>query len=272
MARLLTAAFLVLCIGNPTLATEAKWLSGGVTAHRGDSASFPENTMPAFESAIRKGADWIELDAVRTADGQIVIIHDQTTGRTCSKDLKVTESTYAELTALDMAERFREKRGLSLAECPRQTIPKLEELLRLIKTQQKTRVSIQPKSNCVADIVKIVDRLDAGAWVGFNDGNLKYMVEAKTGVPEATIFWDRYRSDIDADIKVAKKNQFDALILNRDDVSPEAIDKIQAAGLKVGAWTVNDRPTIEKFLRWGIDRIYTDNPSLLKRVQAETGN
>jgi glycerophosphoryl diester phosphodiesterase len=47
-----------------------------ISAHRGDRAYFPENTMPAFLSAIQKGADMIETDVHITADGESVIIHD----------------------------------------------------------------------------------------------------------------------------------------------------------------------------------------------------
>ncbi|MEO6987047.1 MAG: glycerophosphodiester phosphodiesterase [Aquihabitans sp.] len=47
-----------------------------VIAHRGASAAAPENTLEAFELARKLGADWVELDARRTADGVIVVHHD----------------------------------------------------------------------------------------------------------------------------------------------------------------------------------------------------
>ncbi len=47
-----------------------------VIAHRGASASFPENTIEAFRGAAEQGADWVELDARRTADGALVVHHD----------------------------------------------------------------------------------------------------------------------------------------------------------------------------------------------------
>ena len=51
-------------------------MNNGVTAHRGNAGEFPENTMPAFESALKLGADWIELDVHQTTDGVIVVTHD----------------------------------------------------------------------------------------------------------------------------------------------------------------------------------------------------
>src|SRR4051812_46337033 len=47
-----------------------------VIAHRGASAAAPENTIEAFRLARELGADWVELDARRTADGQVIVHHD----------------------------------------------------------------------------------------------------------------------------------------------------------------------------------------------------
>mgnify|MGYP006155051731 CR=1 FL=1 len=47
-----------------------------VQAHRGDRGYFPENTLPAFYSAIDKGADVIELDLVISKDKKVVVSHD----------------------------------------------------------------------------------------------------------------------------------------------------------------------------------------------------
>lgn len=53
-----------------------------VTAHRGASAFYPENTMAAFEGAIEFGADWIELDVQQSKDGKIFVMHDHSFYRT----------------------------------------------------------------------------------------------------------------------------------------------------------------------------------------------
>lgn len=47
-----------------------------VIAHRGASAAAPENTIEAFHLARELGADWVELDARRTLDGQVIVHHD----------------------------------------------------------------------------------------------------------------------------------------------------------------------------------------------------
>ena len=47
-----------------------------IIGHRGASAAFRENTIEAFLGAAEAGADWVELDIRRSADGEIVVHHD----------------------------------------------------------------------------------------------------------------------------------------------------------------------------------------------------
>jgi hypothetical protein len=164
------------------------FLNSGVTAHRGNSGEYPENTIPAFKSGIEIGADWVELDIFRTKDGRLVVIHDRTTERVGDKNLVVPESTYEQLLTVDVATDFRQRHGKTIEAVPKQTIPLLEEVLRLVMTQAKTRVSIQPKMDCVADAIDLVRELGAEAWVGFNDGNLQYMAEVKRLAPGIPVY------------------------------------------------------------------------------------
>ena len=73
-----------------------------VIAHRGASAYAPENTIAAFELAHRQGADMIELDVQQSADGVLVVFHDDTTERWDGQKRLVTDCTLAELQALDI--------------------------------------------------------------------------------------------------------------------------------------------------------------------------
>ncbi len=245
-----------------------QFLKNGVTAHRGDSGDFPENTLPAFKNGIDIGADWIELDLFRTKDGKLVVIHDSTTRRTGDKDFHVADSTYEELLTVDVATGFRKRTGKSMQQCPPRRIPLLEDVLRLVMRQNKTRVSIQPKIDCVADAVDLVKQMDAQQYVGFNDGDLSLMAEVKRLAPEIPVFWDRGAgTDIDADIATAKRLGFESLVINQAGITAEKIEKIQAAGLEAGAWTVNDQARMTQLLEIGVDRIYTDHPKTLLAIK-----
>jgi len=262
---------MVVCLvagGSAHETATMSFLHNGVTAHRGNSGEFPENTLAAFQSGIDVGADWIELDVLRSKDGKLVVIHDKTTERVGDKTLVVVDSTYEQLLAVDVATQFRHAHKESIETVAKHTIPLLEDVLRLVMTQHKTRVSIQPKVDCVADAIDLVRKLGAEKWVGFNDGNLQYMVEVKRLAPGIPVFWDRGESDVSADIRIAKQHGFEWLVLHHGVVTREKIDQIHAAGLQAGAWTVNDEATMARFLDWGIDRIYTDYPRLLLQQRA----
>ncbi|MFC9438560.1 glycerophosphodiester phosphodiesterase [Nocardia sp. NPDC057030] len=72
-----------------------------VIAHRGLAPGLPENTLAAFRGAIALGVDGIELDLRVTADGQLVVLHDDTVDRTTDGRGRVAELTLAEVKALD---------------------------------------------------------------------------------------------------------------------------------------------------------------------------
>jgi glycerophosphoryl diester phosphodiesterase len=246
------------------------FLHNGVTAHRGNSGEFPENTLPAFASGIELGADWLELDIFRTKDGKLVVIHDRTTERVGDQNVNVAEATYEQLLTVDVATDFRRRTGSSLEQVPVERVPLLEDVLRLVKQQSRTRVSIQPKMDCVAEAVDMVKDLQAEAWVGFNDGNLQYMAAVKRLAPEIPVFWDRGAStDIADDISVAGQHGFESLVLHHSGVTVEKVQQINAAGLEVGAWTVNDGAVMEKLLGMGVERIYTDQPGTLLALNSQ---
>lgn len=89
-------------------------------AHRGlfDHLSRPENSLAAFGAAVEHGYG-IELDLQMTADGKIVVFHDESLQRMCSTPLKIEQSTFAEL----------QKHPLLNSD---QTIPLFSEVLQLV--------------------------------------------------------------------------------------------------------------------------------------------
>ena len=259
------AAFARALSGNLSAMTP----DNGITAHRGESKNFLQNSLEAFSAANAAGADWIETDVHLTKDGYLVLIHDKTTRAYCSENKVVKDSTYAELCELDMAEKFREKTKRSEKELPKAKIVRLDEALDLILKEKKARLSIQPKCDCVDEVMELVRKKNAVEWVGFNDANAKFMCRAKELEPSVTVFWDRLKKlDLEKDIPFAKKHGFEYLVLFQKTITPENVKKIKDAGFKAGAWTVNDPATMKRFLEMGIDRLYTDDPVTMKQVKA----
>ena len=175
----------------------------GITAHRGYSLAHPQNSLEAFSAANAVGADWIETDVRLTSDGVIVVIHNADTKAYCSVNKEIKSTTYAELCELDMAETYRKEHGLTLEQCPKLRIARLDEALDLILKERKARLSIQPKCDCVKQVLDLVRRKGAVEWVGFNDSSARLMSQAKRREPSVPIFWDRHKSDLSKDIPFA---------------------------------------------------------------------
>src|SRR5580658_10158269 len=70
-------------------------------SHRGEHLERPENTIPAFQEAIRVGADFIEVDVRTTSDGKLVLSHDATVDRCTNGTGQVSAMTFDQLKALD---------------------------------------------------------------------------------------------------------------------------------------------------------------------------
>lgn len=95
-----------------------------VMAHRGNRVRFPENTLSAFQEAIKDGADLIETDLHLTSDGEIVCIHDSTVDRTTDGSGRVDSMPLSTLRRLNAA--------ANMPELPAEPIPTLRELTSLL--------------------------------------------------------------------------------------------------------------------------------------------
>jgi glycerophosphoryl diester phosphodiesterase len=87
---------------NPLLDVAAK----PVIAHRGGPARAPENTLEAMHLGIAEGADALELDVHLCADGDVVVIHDETVDRTTDGSGAVNSMSLADIRSLDAGCRF----------------------------------------------------------------------------------------------------------------------------------------------------------------------
>ena len=114
-------------------------------AHRGVCTECPENTMPAFETAVAQGYPIIELDLEFTKDQQLVVLHDKTINRTArdSRDQKPEEPIY--IWDITYEEALSYDFGLWFSEAYRGTkIPLFSEVLEFAR-QKGVRLKIDNK-------------------------------------------------------------------------------------------------------------------------------
>jgi len=93
-----------------------------ISLHRGANRYAPENTMPAFEKALRLGADYIEFDVRATADGEFFLLHDSRLDRTTDGTGPIREKTAADVRKLSAGVKFA-------PEYSQVRVPSLDEFL-----------------------------------------------------------------------------------------------------------------------------------------------
>jgi len=94
-------------VPSSTVPAKPAALAPPLVAHRGNAQEFPENTLPAFESALRLGLRYVELDVQLSRDRVPFVLHDATLERTCGVTGKVWDHTAAELRQLQAGEQAR---------------------------------------------------------------------------------------------------------------------------------------------------------------------
>ncbi|OQA87585.1 MAG: cytoplasmic glycerophosphodiester phosphodiesterase [Lentisphaerae bacterium ADurb.Bin242] len=239
-----------------------RFLHNGVTGHRGNPEEVPENTLPGFENAIALGVDFLETDVRESADHVLFLCHDATTGRTCGTDLVIAETEAAELRKLNAACGFAQ--GVSMP------IPTLDELLALVASHSRIRLSLQPKCPAVGAICEAVKKVNLTNRIAFNDGNFDWIAEAKERIPEAVIFYDTYGIEqLEHGIGRAKAAGFHGIVAHKGSLTRERVDAVIAEGLEPGVWVVNDEAEMRRFFEMGVFRVYTDRPALALALKKE---
>jgi glycerophosphoryl diester phosphodiesterase len=239
-----------------------------VFAHRGASAHAPENTLAAFELALRQGADAVELDAKLTSDGQIVVIHDQTVDRTTEGTGWVKNMTLAELRKLDAGSHF----DVAFQGEP---IPTLEEVLKAIG--QLTYINIEltnyaSKTDMLPDrAAALVKRLKLSRRVMFSSYNPIALRRVKRLLPDVPIglLANPGKTGWLARSWVGRLIvQYQTLNPEVGDVTASLIEQIHSLQRGVLTYTVNDEKTMQVLFRLGVDGIFTDDPPLALRVRS----
>lgn len=116
-----------------------------LVAHRGHASCYPENTLPAIESALKAGACYVEVDIQLTADGVPVLFHDDEMQRISGQPQRITQLTAAQLSHYYASEvqRF----GQQFSDTP---IPTLAEFLTLLRAWPDRRAFIEIKEESTA--------------------------------------------------------------------------------------------------------------------------
>jgi glycerophosphoryl diester phosphodiesterase len=237
--------------------------------HRGASAHAPENTLASFLLALEHAADAIELDAKLSADGQIVVIHDQTVDRTAGIPGTVAKMTLAQLKELDVGSHF----DIAFKGEP---IPTLDEVFELVGKRTHINVELTnyaaPLDALPVKVAGLVKRHGLEKRVIFSSFNPIALVRARQALPEVPSGLLAFpgRSGWFARSFLGEAFQHEALHPEARDVNPGLIRREHRRGRLVNTYTVNNPETMRHLFLMGIDGIFTDDPRLARQVLEET--
>lgn len=231
-----------------------------VIAHRGASAAYPENTLAAFAGAADLGADWVELDVHRSADGVAVVHHD---------------AAFADGRRIDQ---------LAVADLPG-SVPTLAAVLELCRSRGlgvNVEIKSDPRRPDHDDAYKVVDvalaaMLDplAGADEPLGDGSDRFLV---TSFDPGCLDAVRARSSfatgqLGFDIRDVGALLAAAVAAGHTAVNPwdpvvdgSFVDRAHDAGLRVFPWTVDDPERMRALVDLGVDGIISNVPDVARSV------
>lgn len=274
-----------------------------VIAHRGGAQVAPENTMAAFDLAFAApiSAEVVELDIHTSADGELVVIHDRAVDRVtgegngCGTEqdteeetfgtVLVQETTLADLQAFDAGYCFEDPdAGESAPDDERYPyrgqgilIPSLREVLGAHATQRFIIEVKQQEPSLVDALVDLLEELDRFDSVCFLDFDEDVTAEYRTAAPDHACvslssegircwaseaimpFGGGACEDYDLGMVPHENGGFD---LKRD----RFVSNLQALGMPVFMWTINEDDLMHEVLDLGVDGVVTDRPDGLRTI------
>jgi glycerophosphoryl diester phosphodiesterase len=273
-----TIIWLAICGGLMMMAASERRIL--VHGHRGARAMRPENTLPAFEYAIKEGVDVLEMDMAITKDNVVVVSHDPIleppvcSGPGAEKTAVIHELTLAEVKRWDCGKvqnpRFKTQETIAGTR-----VPTLDEVFTMAGPS-KVEFNIETKSfpdkpqytpspeKFVELVLEQIRKHHLEKRVILQSFDYRTLRAMKKIAPEirlsALMEYDDKR-----DFVTAAKDAGGAQIVSPHD-SLVTLDKVMAAhaaGLQVVPWTVNTPEGWDKMIRAGADAIISDDPAAL---------
>jgi glycerophosphoryl diester phosphodiesterase len=233
-----------------------------VIGHRGAAAAAPENTLEAIAEAAAEGAGMVELDVKLTADGALILMHDDRLERTTSGRGAVAETPLAAIRALDAGAWFGPAwQGAQ--------VPTFEMAVELLASRGlDANVEIKPcpgreveTAAAVAGSLKRCWPAERG-WpllTSFARESLATVRDLAPDLPRGLLLWGKPRDWSWAARDLGCRTVHCAA----GDMTPEWAAEIRRLGYGLAVYTVNDPAAAAELRGWGVEGIITDSPRAL---------
>ncbi|WP_077598166.1 glycerophosphodiester phosphodiesterase family protein [Olsenella urininfantis] len=228
-----------------------------VSAHRGSPRDFPENTLPAFQAAFERGADWIELDVQQSADGVLFVSHDSRLRRISGVDKCAWELTMDEIRQLDAGSHLSpEFAGVRY--------PLLSEVLAWAK-ERGVRLNIELKptgherrlEETTAALLR-ESGYERGCMVtSMSYSTLLRMRDLAPEIPRAYVMTLAYGD-------VCQLDAADCFSIEGTSATRPFVRYLHQHGKEVLVWTANSPETVSRAISNGADNIITDDVEMAR--------
>ncbi|HEX2729502.1 MAG TPA: glycerophosphodiester phosphodiesterase [Rubrobacteraceae bacterium] len=256
--------------------------------HRGASGYAPEHTIPAYDLALKMGADYIEQDLQLTRDGVLVVLHDETLDRTARPTAEsapgdctglVREKTLAQIKTCDVGTWFNETYPqYANPEYVGLKIPTLEEVFQ--KYRKSVNYYIETKSPESApgmeeELLRLMDEYGlakpaADRWQvliqSFSAASLQKIHALDSSLPLIELFSGAETSTTIQARLGATSAYAVGIGPSKADVDAALVEAAHDRCLDIHPYTVNETPEMQRLIALGVDGMFTNFPDRLETV------
>ncbi len=234
-----------------------------IVAHRGASGSAPENTIASFSLALKLGIDAVEFDIHQSADGRLVVMHDESLERTTDGEGMIVNTDYADLKKLDAGSWYsQEFRG--------ERIPSLEEALDFITPHAFALVEIKHGSDVYQGIEKrIADTMSSrekwkerAVFIAFDPEILLKIREMDKMLNTGLLTADPPEEYMD----VAEEFLIQCFFPRWERLRAESVKTLHEHGYSVHPWVMDREEDALKVLSMGPDSVSSNHPDMMMRL------
>jgi glycerophosphoryl diester phosphodiesterase len=248
-----------------------------VMAHQGGKGLWPENTLYAFKRAVELGVDVLEMDIHSTADGVLVVMHDDTVDDTTDGSGPIRGLTLQEIKALDAGYLWTPDDGQTFPYRGQGiTVPTVEEVFAAIPATPMNIEIKQTEPSLAEPFCTLIRNYDMAGWVLVASFDGKTIQEFRRACPEvATSTAEKEVIALFALSRVlleaafsprAEAVQVPEYRSGLHVLTPRLVDAAHGRNLQVHAWTINDPDDMRRLVALGVDGIITDYPERLMEV------
>jgi glycerophosphoryl diester phosphodiesterase len=234
----------------------------------------PENTLASFEEGIRRGADWIELDVQLSQDGEVVVMHDTSVGRTTNGEGLVRDLPWRRIKTFDAGVWYG-------PDFSHQYVPSLTEVITRFRNRRSTRnhpvglvielKTVRGSGGSLADAVAAIllreQFTDRAVVISFDAVALQEIRAANKHIPTGLLYSDEKEKE-ESPLAKAHAMGAHAIFPRKTCVTARGVTSAHKSGLAVGTWTANTKNEMKRLMTCGVDAIATNYPDRLRALMS----